>query len=333
VQEFSAFWTRHKNKSYPRPPRIGFAEATDPRIQNSFNIISKGTDIQPFLIGDPEEIQSVLKTSSTQVLSVSSQIEKDNLTQFLLNQQKKFGVSEDEVQRQLCDPLYQGVWFLFQNKIDGLIAGATRSTADVLKAALRCLGPRKGQKIVSGQFLIESIERQAKNATPFLFADCAVVPEPSPRILASIAVSAAESYRFFTGAKPKVALLSFSTKGSAEHLLVDRIKETLSLIKAAHPDIDVDGELQVDAALDAAVANIKHALPSPVAPEANVFIFPNLESGNIGYKLIQRFSPVRIAGPLLWGLARPMSDLSRGCSVQEIIDTAYCVADMSVRLN
>jgi phosphate acetyltransferase len=151
--------------------------------------------------------------------------------------------------------------------------------------------------------------------------------------LAHTATQAAHSYEFFTGQKARVAFLSFSTRGSAAHELVDRIREAVEMVRKASPTIAVDGELQADAALDAPVAKIKRADPSDVAGRANVLIFPTLEAGNIGYKLIQRFSRTRVAGPLLWGLAKPASDLSRGCTVDEVVDSALCVAKMARSLN
>jgi phosphate acetyltransferase len=239
----------------------------------------------------------------------------------------------DQAFQQLDDPLYLGVGLLMDNRIEGLIAGATRPTADIVRAAIQCIGPKTNQRLISGHFLIESENRSAKDQTPFLFADCAVIPEPSPRALAAIALGAAASYLFFTGKPARVALLSFSTRGSAKHELVDRIKEALTLIRGQDPSLIVDGELQVDAALDSHVAKLKHAEDSPVAGQANVFVFPTLEAGNIGYKLVQRFSNCRVAGPFLWGLDKPMSDLSRGCTVQEVTDTARCVSAMIQGMN
>jgi phosphate acetyltransferase len=203
----------------------------------------------------------------------------------------------------------------------------------VVKAALHFIGARAGQRLVSGQFLVESESCQTQNQTPFLFADCAVIPEPSSRSLAMVALAAADSYKFFTGQDPRVALLSFSTRGSAEHDLVDRIREALEIIKKQAPALHVDGEIQADAALDFEVAKIKNAGNSSVAGQANVLVFPTLEAGNIAHKLVQRFSPTRVAGPFLWGLDKPLSDLSRGCTVQEVTDTAMCLAAMIRGLN
>jgi phosphate acetyltransferase len=234
--------------------------------------------------------------------------------------------------KQLNDPLYQGIGRLLAGDVDGLIAGSTRPTADVVKAALQCIGVGSQERFIAGHFLIETESRASADNTPILFADCAVMPEPSVRALAAIALGAAHSYQFFTGKPPRVALLSFSTRGSAVHPLVDRLKEAVEIIRKQDPSLLVDGEIQVDAALDAQVAAIKKATDSPVAGKANVFVFPTLEAGNIGYKLVQRFAHARIAGPLLWGLAKPMSDLSRGCTVQEVTDTAACVSAMASKV-
>lgn len=226
------------------------------------------------------------------------------------------------------DTLNVGIDLLKEGKVDGMVAGSLRPTADVIKATIHNLGTKPGHRLVSGHFFIESSHLKSAENTPFLFADCAVVPEPSAMALATIARSAADSYRFFTGKTPRVALLSFSTRGSAEHPLVNRIRETLEIIRKQDKTLIIDGEIQADAALDAAVARIKNAADSPLGGQANVFIFPTLEAGNIGYKLVQRFSQARVAGPLLWGLSKPVSDLSRGCTVEEVTDTAMCVSAM-----
>lgn len=289
----------------------------------------------PLLVGDHDKIRDACRQAGVNMPESSilapppdaKRIERD--AQILFERQSKRGATMDDVRRQLEDPLYQGIAMLLDNRADGLIAGSLRPTADVVRAAIQCIGPRPGQKFVSGHFLIETDRLSSSDATPFLFADCAVMPEPSPRALAAIAVGAADSYRFFTGKVPRVALLSFSTRGSAEHELVDRIREAVKIIRGENPDMAVDGEIQLDAAVDAGVARIKNATDSPVSGRANVFVFPTLEAGNIGYKLVQRFGNARIAGPLLWGLNKPMSDLSRGCTAEEIADTTHCVSMMA----
>lgn len=289
----------------------------------------------PILVGQPDQIARSRRdaglppvdTALIAPLADAARREKD--AQLLFARQSKRGATMADVQAQLEDSLYQGIAMLLDNRADGMIAGSLRPTADIVRAALQCVGPRAGQRFVAGHFLIETDQLMTADKTPFLFADCAVMPEPSARALAAIAVGAAASYRFFTGQTPRVALLSFSTRGSAEHELVDRIREAARIIKGEHPDMLVDGEIQVDAALNVDVARIKKASDSEVAGRANVFVFPTLEAGNIGYKLVQRFGAARVAGPLLWGLDKPMSDLSRGCTADEVADTAFCVSAMT----
>ncbi|MBV9079709.1 MAG: phosphate acetyltransferase [Elusimicrobia bacterium] len=312
---FSPFWRREEVKN-AAIPRIAFADPTDPRVRDATERIRTERIADPILIDGP-----------------LSGDERRRSAQLLFERQTKHGVTIEAAEKQLEDPLYRGIAMLLDKKVDGLIAGSLRPTADIVRAALHCVGLKHGHKMVAGHFLIETDKLSTADGTPFLFADCAVVPEPSPRSLAAIAIDAAASYRFFTGKDPRVALLSFSTRGSAEHPLVDRIRQALAIIREHDPSLVVDGEIQLDAAVDPEVARIKKATDSPVAGKANVFVFPTLESGNIGYKLIQRFGTARIAGPLLWGLDRPMSDLSRGCTVDEITDTAFCLSTLIRRMN
>ncbi len=282
------------------------------------------------------EAASRLQNQKIEACFVSAETElKRNpaLKSFLESRFAKTQISSADQQIFFSDPLYVGMAMLAMGEVSGLVGGASCPTSDVVRAALRCVGANPEIKLVSGQFLLETAGRHSDDNTPFLLADCAVSPEPSSRVLAHTAIQAARSYTFFTGAKARVAFLSFSTRGSAVHPLVDRIRDAVAIVRKNNPDVIVDGELQVDAALDAHVAKIKKANDSDVAGHANVLIFPTLESGNIGYKLIQRFSQARIAGPLLWGLAKPASDLSRGCTVEEVVDSALCVAKMARSLN
>jgi phosphate acetyltransferase len=332
VASYSPFWQR-KPVQNGSIPRIAFADAGDPRVLAAVQRISAERIAVPVLVGSAAEIKAAEKrggmaATTAEIIDQLPPLDHSRAATLLAERQSRKGISADNVAHQLEDPLYRAIALLLQKKVDGLIAGSLRPTADIVRAALQCVGPKAGHKFVSGHFLIESDRLASADRTPFLFADCAVVPEPSPRILAAIAQDAADAYKFFTGAEPRVAMLSFSTRGSAEHELVDRIREAVKLARQHNPSLVVDGEIQLDAAIDAQVAEIKKAADSPVAGRANVFVFPTLEAGNIGYKLVQRFSNARIAGPLLWGLDRPMSDLSRGCTVEEITDTAACLAAM-----
>ncbi len=334
---FTSFWQPQPAKN-GATPRIAFSDVADPRILSAIERIQEERIATPVLVGRRDEIartcQSAgLKPTTAEIIDDFDSVTLSRAMTLLAERQSRKGISTENVAHQLDDPLYRAIALLLEKKVDGLVAGSLRPTADIVRAALQCVGPKAGHRFVSGQFLIESDRLASADKTPFLFADCAVVPEPSPRSLAAIAADAAESYRFFTGKEPRVAFLSFSTRGSAEHPLVDRIREAVKILKTHSPDLIADGEIQLDAALDSVVAGIKKASDSPLAGRANVFVFPTLEAGNIGYKLVQRFSNARIAGPFLWGLDRPMSDLSRGCTVEEITDTTRCLATMVRGLN
>jgi phosphate acetyltransferase len=311
---YSSFWTTLDTEARS-PMRIAFTDGKDDRVREAAARL-KAQNIEACFVSAETEI----KNNSALKLHLQARLMKNQ-------------IPDADAQACLSDPLYVGMAMLATGSVAGLVGGASRPTADVVRAALRCIGAKPAVKLISGHFLLESVDRHADNGTPFLLADCAVVPEPSSRVLAHTATQAAHSYEFFTGQKARVAFLSFSTRGSATHELVDRIREAVEMVRKASPTIAVDGELQADAALDVHVAQIKQADPSDVAGHANVLIFPTLEAGNIGYKLIQRFSRTRVAGPLLWGLAKPASDLSRGCTVDEVVDSALCVAKMARSLN
>jgi phosphate acetyltransferase len=210
---------------------------------------------------------------------------------------------------------------------DGFVAGASHTTPDVAKAAIYCLGVDERLGTISSSFIMILSDENFGEKGVFLFADCGIVPEPSAKQLAGIAISTAELGRTVLGLSPRVAMLSYSTKDSARGKLVDKVKEATRLVKDLAPDLIVDGELQVDSAIVPEVAQIKN--PNGIIKgDANILIFPNLEAGNIGYKLVNRLARARALGPLLQGLNKPCSDLSRGCSVEEIID---CVAVTAIR--
>ena len=232
-------------------------------------------------------------------------------------------MSWDEARKLVLDPYYFSALSLVQGRFDGVVAGAARTTGDTVRCALKCVGPRPGTHLVFGCFLMEVRQKR------YLFADCAVTPEPSPRSLAHIGAEAARAFQFFTKETPRVAFLSFSTKGSAQHELVDNVRQAVETARKLSPELLVDGELQVDAALEAQVAKRKGVRDLSVAGQANVLIFPDLNSGNIGYKLVERLGGARAIGPILWGLAKPMSDLSRGCSPSDITEVTEKIAMMS----
>ena len=240
---------------------------------------------------------------------------------------KAKGMTEEQAyELTVNNEMFYGCLMLKSGDVDGLVGGATFSSADVLRSAFQVIKPAPGIKSVSSCFVIVPPEGNTFTDAPaMIFSDCAVIPEPDENQLADVAVAAADSARSIVGIEPKVAMLSFSTKGSAKHERIDKVVHALNIVKESHPELDIDGEMQLDAAIVPVVAKQK-APGSTVAGHANVLVFPNLESGNIGYKIAQRLGGYRAVGPLIQGLAAPMHDLSRGCSVQEIIELALVAA-------
>jgi len=225
------------------------------------------------------------------------------------------------------DTLYYSAMMTAEGKFDGIVAGASHTTPDMVRAAIRCLGIDDRVNIASSCFIMDVPDCAYGENGTFVFADCGVIPEPNSRQLACIAFCAAELASKVLGLEPRIAFLSYSTKGSAKTKVAEKISEALGTLKQMAPNLLADGELQVDAAIVPEVARIKYP-DSLIGGRANVLIFPNLEAGNIGYKLTQRMSGARAVGPLLLGLKKPASDLSRGCFVEDIVD---CVAVTAVR--
>lgn len=249
----------------------------------------------------------------------------EEYTELFFNLRQSKGITKDEAYEHINNPVFYGAMMVREGLADGFVAGSLATTADVARAALYCLGIDKKIATILSCFamIIPNCPYGADGV--FLFADCGIVPEPTTRQLAQIAVSTAELGRIVLGVTPRVAMLSYSTKGSASGRFVERIKEATAMAQEMAPGLAIDGELQVDAAIVPEVAKIKNP-NSPIQGDANILIFPNLEAGNISYKLVERLSGGRALGPLLLGLLKPCSDLSRGCRWEDIVDCAAITA-------
>ena len=244
---------------------------------------------------------------------------------------KKKGITMEDARRITADELYFGCLMVKAGDADGLVSGAIHTTGDVLRAAIHVIKTSPGIDTVSGAFLMLLPEGSPYGENGIMvFADCAVVPDPDARQLAQIAVSSAETARNVAGIEPRVAILSFSTKGSAKHERVDKVIEATRIAHEMAPDLHLDGELQTDAAIVPVVASLK-APHSDIAGKADVLVFPSLEVGNIAYKLVQRLAGVEAVGPLLQGLAAPVSDLSRGCVADDIYKTIIMTANQAIK--
>lgn len=307
---------------------IVLPEGLEERVIKAAGILQREKIAKPILLGPPVDIQAKaadlqVNIEGVTILNPEDQPEFDDYVQKYYELRKHKGMTPEKARQTMANPLYFGAMMVREGRADGAVAGSVNTTGDVLRAAIQIVGLAPNVNVVSSSFIMVLPRGEI-----ITFGDCAVIPDPDPQQLASIAISSANTHRKLVGTEPRVAMLSFSTKGSAKHPMVDKVVEATNRVKQTAPDLLVDGELQFDAAYVEAVGKRK-APGSPVAGKANVFIFPDLNAGNIGYKMVERLAGAEAIGPVIQGLARPYNDLSRGCSVDDIVNVAAICSILS----
>ncbi|MCG2711833.1 MAG: phosphate acetyltransferase [Candidatus Omnitrophica bacterium] len=312
---------------------IVLPEAEDDRILQAAKIVVEEKLAKLILLSSDENLKSradVIGLDLTR-LKVINPLESPRFEEFsnkFFELRKHKGISIDDARGQMSRFVNFAAMMVSDGMADGMVAGAVTTTADVAKAAIYCIGFGEKIRTISSCFLIIVPDCAYGANGTFVFADCGIVPDPSPLQMANIAASAAELFKLLVEEEPRVALLSFSTKGSAVHEMVDKVIKAKELIENKYPELVADGELQLDAAIVPAIAKIK-APDSNVAGKANVLVFPDLNAGNISYKMVQRLAKAEVVGPMMNGVKKPCSDLSRGCTIDEVV---YAVCTTAIRV-
>ncbi len=326
MDTMKAIWEKARERSSV----IALPEASDERVVRAAAIAAKEQVARPILVGRTKEVQDLAARIGVNLngVRIADPAETDSsaYAAALHRKRERKGMTAEDAQHLAGGPLFFSALMVDSGDADGVVAGAATTTADVLRAYIFCIGTAEGVACVSSAFLM--IVPSAGGERVFLFADPSVMPAPDAEELASIAVASARTMERLTGADPMVAMLSFSTKGSAEHPMIDKVREATGIARKMAPRLKIDGELQADAAIVPEVAG-KKAPGSDVAGRANVLVFPDLNAANIGYKLVERLAGAKAIGPLLQGLAKPASDLSRGCRAEDIVNAIAMTAVQS----
>ena len=315
-----------KDKARKAKRTVVLPEGVEERAVKAARKLVQEKIAKVILLGDENEIKSVaskngLDLKTVEIINPATSAHRENFADLLYERRKAKGLSRDKAFELMSNILFFGAAMVKTGLADASVAGSVNTTGDVLRAALQVIGLAPGINTLSSSFMMTLPEFNGEKDKVLFFADCAVMPNPDSGQLASIAASTADTMTKLTGEKPRLAFLSFSTKGSAAHADVTKVTRALEIFQKDHPEILADGELQLDAALIPAIG-AKKAPGSPVAGNANVLIFPDLDAGNIGYKLTQRLAGAIATGPIIQGLAAPANDLSRGCSADDIVDVS-----------
>lgn len=325
---------RIKQNAKKHNMRIVLPEGYEERNIKAADIALAEGLAQIILIGDPDQIAGhasklgLLNIGRAKVVNPVSHPDKERYADLMVELRKSKGMTKEEAMRLIEDPLYLGVMMIKSGDADGEVSGADHSTGDVLRPAFHYVKTAPGITVVSGAFIMILPDKSLGENGVFVFADGAVHPNPTDRELAEIAVATGHTARTIAGFEPKIAMLSFSTKGRAKHEMVDKVVNATRMAQEMAPDLMIEGELQGDAALVEAIGQ-KKAPGSKIAGKANVLIFPDLNCGNIAYKLVQRLAKAEAIGPVLQGMAAPINDLSRGCSVNDIVSMIAITANQA----